>query len=377
MSGKNASGNDRNRFPNRFSFEVSVEAVEDHISTLSATEFEEFVAAIWERRGFETESTPGSHDGGIDIDARRESPYLERHRIQVKHYSENHVDTDDVLRYAGLNRTKKGHIDAVVIVTSSGFTAGAKDRAADGNVKLIGPDELAKLIASAGAVDLLAAPSTNRPPVSLIEFADMADPHLYCPGCGGLQFSNSSGIPTHPGWTAFCHSCDTNVSSKALLAIDGARYVDWDGIDIPKEGGSMPSSLPAQLVARYLFWTYRELIRKGINDEYFWHGIVLRIVDDFGWSMADISRIVCVNEIEPGLMYHIEMPTTEFGGANKGFHAARAETDYICTITSEGTLEFAEDSKIPDDLTGNDWTAIEELIAEGRLHLRIPGNRII
>jgi HJR/Mrr/RecB family endonuclease len=47
-------------------------------------EFERLVMRLWSEMGWNTRVTKASRDGGVDVIAQRDSPYPERHGIQVK-----------------------------------------------------------------------------------------------------------------------------------------------------------------------------------------------------------------------------------------------------------------------------------------------------
>lgn len=119
--------------------------VKDELRTLDPYEFEKFVAAIWEDRGYTTELKSQSRDAGVDVIATENDPYPRKVVIQVKRNDEgNRVNSEQVQRYHALRPQENA--DEVVIVTTSDFTSPAKDRSNDLNVKLVNIDQLLYII---------------------------------------------------------------------------------------------------------------------------------------------------------------------------------------------------------------------------------------
>ena len=109
-------------------------------------EFEHFVADLWERIGWETTVSTASADKGVDITARKSSPYEQLLLIQAKRYGPNTtVGSPDVQQYASL-RQQFENVDKVLIVTTNGYSRQAREIAEDLNVKLIDGDGLVELI---------------------------------------------------------------------------------------------------------------------------------------------------------------------------------------------------------------------------------------
>ncbi len=119
-------------------------------------DFEHFIAALWERMGWETSVSSESADEGVDVTARKESPYPQTLLIQAKRYGPNTtVGSPDIQQYASLRHQYNG-VDKVLVVTTNEFTGQAKDLADRLNVKLIDGDTLARLIVDREALDLVA-----------------------------------------------------------------------------------------------------------------------------------------------------------------------------------------------------------------------------
>lgn len=120
----------------------------EYVYSLESWEFEEFVADVFRRRGFNTDVTQRTRDGGKDIVAQfeiggiRYTTYFE-----CKQYAQNRPVGVNVVRelYAVMDRDR---IDKAVIVTTSYFTRDAIAEASmmNGRVKLIDFDELQRLM---------------------------------------------------------------------------------------------------------------------------------------------------------------------------------------------------------------------------------------
>ena len=119
-------------------------------------EFEHFVADLWARMGWETTVSTASADKGVDITARKSSPYDQLLLIQAKRYGPNTtVGSPDVQQYASL-RHQFENVDKVLIVTTNGYSRQAREIADDLNVKLIDGDGLVELIDEYDSLDLVA-----------------------------------------------------------------------------------------------------------------------------------------------------------------------------------------------------------------------------
>ncbi|MFC7059975.1 restriction endonuclease [Halovenus salina] len=118
-------------------------------------EFEQLVANVWEQRGWETTVTTGSSDRGIDVIAEKSGPFSQKHLIQAKRYSAgNKIGSPDIQQYSSL-RQQESDVDAVVVVTTSSFTAQAQQTADDLNVKLVDGNDLCEMILELDSQDFL------------------------------------------------------------------------------------------------------------------------------------------------------------------------------------------------------------------------------
>lgn len=134
---------------------VEAETVKRRLQRMNDYDFEHFVADLWARRGWETEVSQASLDAGIDVTATKSTPYNQKKLIQAKRYGENTtVGGPEIQQYASLKH-QQADADSVIVVTSNAFTRSAEERATELNVKLVDGDDLAGLVNSLDAYDLL------------------------------------------------------------------------------------------------------------------------------------------------------------------------------------------------------------------------------
>ena len=134
---------------------LSSQSIVDALRSLDPYAFEEFVADLWERQGYETAVTTASRDRGIDVVATKARPYRQKVVIQTKRNGPtNKVGTREVQQYNSIRR--QADADVVVIVTTGAFTAGAADLADELNVKRVDGDRLADIVREEDAFDLVA-----------------------------------------------------------------------------------------------------------------------------------------------------------------------------------------------------------------------------
>ncbi|MEX2105501.1 MAG: restriction endonuclease [Solirubrobacterales bacterium] len=98
----------------------------DQVHALSPRQFEEFVAALYERHGFEVELTPGSRDNGVDLYAVRYEPFGRVLTIvECKRYAPDRpVGVELVRSLYGAIQDQGASVG--VLATTSSFTAGAR-----------------------------------------------------------------------------------------------------------------------------------------------------------------------------------------------------------------------------------------------------------
>jgi hypothetical protein len=137
----------------RFMSGVASEQAKRLLGRLEPRDFEHFVAAVWERRGWTTNVTKISNDRGIDIVATKHNPVERKELIQVKQYAdENKVGSKQIQQYGSL-RDLVDNVDTVIVVTLSEFTRPAKQTAGDLNVKLIDGEKLVRMEETVSLLD--------------------------------------------------------------------------------------------------------------------------------------------------------------------------------------------------------------------------------
>ncbi len=135
----------------------SAEQLKAALQRMDAYDFEHFVGDLWERMGWQTEVSTATADKGVDVIARKSSPYEQTLVIQAKRYGPNTtVGSPEVQQYASLRHQYDG-VDKVLLVTTNRYTNQGKELAERLNVKCINGDELVQLILEHDALDLVAA----------------------------------------------------------------------------------------------------------------------------------------------------------------------------------------------------------------------------
>ena len=131
------------------------EGIKDSLASIDPYKFEQFIADLWERRGWSTDVTSQSYDAGIDVIIEKSKPFNQTQIIQAKRNAlDNKVSSSDIQQYSSLQKQVDA-ADTVIVVTTSGFTAPAKQRAEDLNVKLVDGSTLLQIIADEDAYDLV------------------------------------------------------------------------------------------------------------------------------------------------------------------------------------------------------------------------------
>lgn len=129
--------------------------IKEILQELDDYDFEHLIADLWADQGWKTRVHQASNDRGIDVEARRDDPFEQKHLIQAKRYSEgNKVGSEKIQQYASL-RHQEENVDAVVIVTTSSYTKQAEEMAADLNLKLINGNDLVQIIQERDASDIV------------------------------------------------------------------------------------------------------------------------------------------------------------------------------------------------------------------------------
>jgi hypothetical protein len=165
--------------------------------------FEEFIADVWEQRGFETTVRKQSGDRGIDIIAENGH---EKHLLQVKRYnSSNKIGSEEVRKYATLYQ-QVDDANHVQLVTSGYYTEQALQLARDLSVGTTNGEQLFETVNSHApevAIDYLhsskpddpvektSPPSPNKDPT------DNVSTVLTCPNCGDEITDNEQSYVDH------------------------------------------------------------------------------------------------------------------------------------------------------------------------------------
>lgn len=119
-----------------------------YVYNLEPCEFEELVADVFRRMGFNADVTQKTHDGGKDIVATFEMDgVLYTTYFECKRYSPDRPVGVEIVRelYAVMEMER---VDKGVVVTTSRFTKGAVAEAQrlNGRIRLIDFDELRRLM---------------------------------------------------------------------------------------------------------------------------------------------------------------------------------------------------------------------------------------
>ena len=111
--------------------------------------FERYIAELYRRQGYKTETVGKSHDGGVDVVAI--DPKGVTHYIQCKRYTGgNKVDVRRVREMIGV--LEKKHAEGTgIIITTDYFTSVARFEAIGTRVELINIDGLVKLAKKLGS----------------------------------------------------------------------------------------------------------------------------------------------------------------------------------------------------------------------------------
>jgi len=132
------------------------------------TELEDYIADLFERLGYKTQATGGSHDEGIDVIAEKDGV---KHYIQCKKYFSKHqVGSPEVREFWGAVAHYLGNGEGWFITTNK-FTPEAEKFAEDKPIVLINQFELIKYVHLAEKQGFDSQPQTEM--------------NLKCPECGG------------------------------------------------------------------------------------------------------------------------------------------------------------------------------------------------
>jgi restriction endonuclease Mrr len=120
-----------------------------NLRDLDSTEFEDYVADLFRRLGYQTKRVGQSHDGGVDVEIVKDGI---QSYIQCKQYFKSRVGVGEVRDFYGALADRlaagKGYF-----VTTSTFTLEAEKFAEDKPLELIDQSHLLRLIELAAAGD--------------------------------------------------------------------------------------------------------------------------------------------------------------------------------------------------------------------------------
>ena len=119
-----------------------------NLANLSGVEFEQLIATLLRNLGFTAEMTKATGDGGIDIEAMLDRPIVGgRYLIQCKRFAaETLVGSPTVREFYGALVADRKAVKGILITTSD-FSAQAREFARALPVELIGGADLAKMLA--------------------------------------------------------------------------------------------------------------------------------------------------------------------------------------------------------------------------------------
>lgn len=128
---------------------------------LSPEDFEKLIADLWRAMGFTVTQVGGPGDQGVDVIATLDRGVRFKVFLQAKCYKPpNKVGVREIREYASLRLNHQ--VDAVIIVSLSGFTESALEEAKKLGVRTVDGFELVKLLNQYGL------PAPNRPVISSV-----------------------------------------------------------------------------------------------------------------------------------------------------------------------------------------------------------------
>lgn len=134
-------------------FTPSKKYLRRRLQSMDPYDFEQFVADVWERLGWNTRTVGEPGDQGIDVIATRGE---EKQLIQAKRYGPNTtVGSPEVQQYASL-RLQEESVDGVTIVTTGSFSRQAQDLAPDLDVLLVDGEGLLGVLDRLDSWDVVA-----------------------------------------------------------------------------------------------------------------------------------------------------------------------------------------------------------------------------
>jgi len=139
-----------------------------NLRKLKPSEFEDYIANLYAKPGYNTERVGQSHDGGIDVIVEKEGT---KHYIQCKKFITRKVRASDIREFYGAISSKLTQGNGIFITTNY-FTTEAKKFAEDNMIEAIDGYGLLKL------VKLVGEPVAPNSKIETIKIEET------CPKCG-------------------------------------------------------------------------------------------------------------------------------------------------------------------------------------------------
>lgn len=156
----------------------------EDLRRLKPSEFEEFIAHLFQKMGYQTETVGGSSDGGIDVIAEKDGV---KHYIQCKKFITRQVGAGDMRDFYGAVTDKLTNAKAFFITTNV-FTEEAKIFAEGKSIELIDGSKLMDYVHKTG-MDTF---NINRP----VFGSDISEK---CPWCGFQLVLRTAHKGSHAG----------------------------------------------------------------------------------------------------------------------------------------------------------------------------------
>ena len=253
-------------------------------------EFEYFVGDLWERMGWETSVSTASADKGVDITARKSSPYDQLLLIQAKRYGPNTtVGSPEIQQYASLRNQFDG-VDKVLLVTTNAYSRQAREIATDLNVKLINGDELVELIHEHESLDLVA------------KYLDFIQPVEESGSESGSSDTSQSPLESEAEPTSAATEPSTEAQASTPVGMPSTR---WRNVIAVASVGWVVVFFGVLVMPEWLWWLTFTVTWLGLPTAIY---LDTRAVADhtewprFGWLYIVSSLVWFVGWI-PGLVY--------------------------------------------------------------------------
>lgn len=297
------------------------------IHNLQPTEFEEFLATLWDKRGWDTETTE-HNDHGVDVIARRDFPVELEFHFQAKLYSTS-LDPSYVREYSVLPR--RPNVDVGILVTNNSFTSQAREEADDLEIKLINGKELATMIHEMGEKSILIdAVAEGRQIGDMMNVGEWTEEQLDELGVSTItQLSEKN-----PGELA----SHTDLSESRLeRLVRHARYREEKSVRKVDQIGPNRRNKLEQVTIE----TVGDLAAADPQE----------LADDTG--ISDTILATCIERAN-------QLPSQSLTKVN-GIGSSREEKFRRANITTRGQLAFADPSELSNEI-GLSKSLIEELV---------------